>query len=203
MEKRRRFPEATWWTDASVPEGVLRELPPGMNGTAFVAWLGPRLAEYRAQGVMRTVAQAPSGLGVAELERVRDALRSAWLALSDLPQSLQMRVLTAWQDAHALEDWLPMRARLSGDLANLTAAFDAAIRTLRTEPSKRGRRPTLARDALLAAIAGRLAEALGPKAARETAALILVRCGIPAPANVRTQRRNATRGQKLHGKNGQ
>jgi hypothetical protein len=177
-------------------------IPDGIDVTQFVAWLGPKLAAYRDHVHIRDNALMTPSERVAELKRTRDALKNAWDALHPqrLPQQVDVWVSDAWlqhRRPDETEIWHEVRERLRHDLLRAHMHFQLAINRLRGVKSKPGRKLEVSRDELLSAVADKLTGALGIEAARARAADILLRCGVPTPANSRTRRRNDQRGRKL------
>jgi hypothetical protein len=201
MSARRRPVSEGWWVNESVPD-IADLIPQGIDGAAFVAWLGPKLGEHRDAVHIRDNALMTPAERVDELKRTRDALKGAWDALhpQGLHQQVDVWVSDAWlrhRRPDETEIWHDVRERLRQDLLRAHMHFQVAINQLRSVKSKPGRKLEVSRDKLLSVVADKLTDALGIEAARARAADILLRCGVPTPANMRTRRRNDQRGRKL------
>lgn len=199
---RRHVHPQGWWVDEKIPDGLADLLPPEVDGAAFVAWFRSLLGKYRSDLLIRDQILMTPAERVAELKRTRDALKGAWDALhpTRLTQQVDVLISDAWlrhRRPEENESWHDVRERLEHDLLRAHSHFQIAINLLRGLKPKPGRKLEASRDELLSAVTDKLTSALGIEAARARAADILLRCGVPTPANSRTRRRNDQRGRKL------
>ncbi len=188
----RAAPVPGWWSDRTVPD-LSRVLTPhlGIDPAEFAGWLGPLLAEYRGEAHIRE--SLPT--------RAKEAAFAAeWIEAIDhlaaLNKGLPNRIeaFVAYEALRADLNWYEFNSKLRGDLEMLRILARKAHAATTGAPGTAGRKPSRARDVLLAAIVGRLrAEGLTAELARALSRDVLLACGVPAPADVK---RAAKKGQK-------
>lgn len=193
-----------YWADERVPDLAHILAPYEIDATAFAAWLGPQLGEYRGMRAFR-VASASRARGVVGedleyLERVLQGIRAAQIALRPGGEAFFVAPhLVA--EAHLRDtNWTEVLARVSSDLVTLQVIVSAVHKRFAAAPRSVGGRPTAAaRDALLANVVNRLRQSprITVSTARELAERVMIHCGIPTPDGPDSTKRATKRVQKL------
>jgi len=183
--------ELTAWINETLPD--LRDvLPGGVDEPAFIAWLAPRIGEYRFTEEVRGQVATPAE-DAAEVKRIRKALHDAGAAMKALPpRASALLSEESVRRAHVVPEgnWRELERSLVNSARTLHILLGYVLHTISAQQVPKGRRRASGRHALLAEVAKRLQDG-GMRAteSRTVAATILLRCGVDAPTDERTARR--------------
>lgn len=165
----------------------------GVDPAAFSEWLLLPLTRYRIDEQIRAQATTRKG-ELAALDALERNIRTACdlLGFGSLPPVAEalmndISYLARGELLHEISE------RVLPDLHRLLVLVEQARSTiLDAGPQRAGRRPNTARDRLLRDVLAELRESgLKAEDARSVAEQVLVRCGVPVPADDRSIRRAA------------
>ncbi len=181
-----------YWVDNSVPD-LTEEFKkcPDVDVAAFSSWIAPNLGDFRGVMSMReaTPPRAEEAKQVAEFCEHLAGIQRYFLP-GAMPATIEK-----YLQRLALHDHDPdLIERLRADIDSIEWAANQANTQLKVMPAKRGRKRSLSRDKLLAAVIEKL-QSMGVNnvLAPNVASGILRRCNIYAPMDEGSTRNAARR----------
>lgn len=187
-----------YWADETVPDLSMLLAPHGIDAGKFAAWLGPQLGSYRGNLTVKALTPTPGEEREAVHQLVKDlAAVLAHFAPGRIPPVAASQLSLALYKAG--KSWHDVYKDLYMDLVTMHWAAQQVAAKLESWPSKRGRRASTARDALLSGVIDRVRQhGVDAAQARALASRILETCRVETPesGDDETIKKAALRGRR-------
>jgi hypothetical protein len=200
-----------YWANETVPDVTDLLSSVDVDPLAFTAWLGPKLADFRGNRDMQA-ALPTTAEELSVLEAVTKNINATWKGLqhSKMPPRAGANVHLIALDAGI--NWFQLVDRTVANLQQMESMLKQTERKLKARSTPSGRKPSNSRDTLAAsvlkkvqsfgkivappkgsAVAVKKTVPLKVQEARSLTRELLLRCGVPAPDDIK---RSVNKGQK-------